>query len=401
MGAFEDFLGSSTGGLASSGASGLLSFGLGQIGAAIQWNREKKKMKIQQENALERMAKSQEYNLANMEKQNEYQIAAEQRANEYNSIGSQVERARQAGVSPLAAIGSGGAGGLMSVSSAPSGAIPSGSSPSGGAPAGPQAQYFDFARAADIGADIQLKKSQASVAEAQASYYESLTTGKNIENYIQENTKETQIRIENLKAKGLDLTNKAQEFNNSVQQISFATDQALKQQAILKASAELYQIYNSELRADALADSTVKLQAKQLMLTVAKTRETNANVEKIEAETITEGARYLATLSESDYYDAMATLGWKDADLKEIQKELSQFEFEFRQSHAEEDRKFQRSSERWQRAFNGINSLSNAAYAACAVAGTVVTGGYGGVFAAGGGRVPQKYQGKSPNTIGY
>lgn len=151
-----------------SAGSGLLNFGLGQIGAAIQWNREKKKMKIQQENALEQMAKSQEYNLANMEKQNEYQIAAEQRANEYNSIGAQVERARQAGVSSLAAIGSGGAGGLMSVSSAPSGATPSGSSPSGGAPAGPQAQYFDFARAADIGADIQLKKSQADAAAAQA-----------------------------------------------------------------------------------------------------------------------------------------------------------------------------------------------------------------------------------------
>lgn len=77
---------------------------------------------------------------------------------------------------------------------------------------------------------------------------------------------------------------------------------------------------------------------------------------------------------------------------------MAQFESEFRQSHAEEDRKFQRSSERWQRAFNGINSLSNAAYAACAVAGTVVTGGYGGVFAAAGGRIPQK---NPSNPIGY
>lgn len=114
--------------------SGAVNFGFGQAAAAIDWKREQKKMQIQQDNALAQMAKSQEYNLENMAKQNEYQIAAEERANDYNDIGSQLDRARSAGVSPLAALGSGGAGGLMSVSSAPSGSMPSGSAPSGGAP---------------------------------------------------------------------------------------------------------------------------------------------------------------------------------------------------------------------------------------------------------------------------
>ena len=115
-------------------AQSFLNFGLGQATAAIDWKREKKKMQMQQDYSLAQMAKAQEYNLSNMAKQNEYQIAAEERTNDYNDIGSQLDRARDAGVSPLAALGSGGAGGLMSVSSAPSGSMPSGSAPSGGAP---------------------------------------------------------------------------------------------------------------------------------------------------------------------------------------------------------------------------------------------------------------------------
>ena len=134
MGAFNDFLGTASGGLATGAASSLLNFGLGQIGAAIQHKRNKELMDKTQEQELEQMAQSQEYNLANMEVQNQYQIDAENRANEWNSAKAQVQRAREAGISPLAALGSGGAGGSMGVSSAPSSSTPqgSGSSPATG-----------------------------------------------------------------------------------------------------------------------------------------------------------------------------------------------------------------------------------------------------------------------------
>lgn len=115
--------------------SGVANFGLGQAAGAIDWQREKKKMALQQEYDLAQMEQSQQYNERNMQLQNQYQIDAERRANEFNSVGAQVERARAAGVSPAAALGSGGAGGLMSTSSAPSSSTPSPvGAPSGGAP---------------------------------------------------------------------------------------------------------------------------------------------------------------------------------------------------------------------------------------------------------------------------
>lgn len=167
MGDFLKNLASSGAGAIANAGSGLLNFGLGQIGAAIQWKREKQKMQMQQDYALEQMAQSQQYNLDNMAKQNEYQIAAEDRANAFNSVGAQVERARQAGVSPMAALGSGGAGGTMSVSSAPTGGSPSGSAPSGGVPSSGGAQFFDLARGIELGASVALKSSQQALVDEQ------------------------------------------------------------------------------------------------------------------------------------------------------------------------------------------------------------------------------------------
>ena len=81
---------------------------------------------------------------------------------------------------------------------------------------------------------------------------------------------------------------------------------------------------------------------------------------------------------------------------------MAQFESDFRKEHAEEDRDFARASERWNRLSNTLDSISNVAYAACAVAGTVVTGGYGGNFVAGGGKLPAKYTGQGQGKpMGY
>lgn len=166
MGALETFLGTANGGVATGAASGLLNFGLGQIGAAIQHKRNKQLMDKAQQQELEQMEKSQEYNLANMEVQNQYQIDAENRANAWNSAEAQVNRAREAGVSPLAALGSGGAGGTMSVSSAPSSSTPqgSGSSPSTGS--APSAT-FNLAQAMQAGAQIGLMAAEKSKSEAE------------------------------------------------------------------------------------------------------------------------------------------------------------------------------------------------------------------------------------------
>lgn len=335
----------------------------------------------------------------NMAYQAELNQQAVDRQNDYNSPVAVAARARAAGVDPSVLLG--GSPGSPGISGASAGA-------SFGSPSGRSSSPQDFFSRAAGGLQLQNMEATRDATRAQekkdiaeAEYYDSLKTGKDIENHIQDQTKEIQIRIAALKEKGLDLTNQSQAFENSVKEVLHETDMALRQQAILKASAELYQIYNSEQRADDLAASTIKLQAKQLILAQAQADQATASVQEIEARTLTEGARYLATLSESEYYDAMTVLGWKDADLKDIQKEVAEFERDFRKEHAEEDRDFQRSSERWNRAFKGVEALSDAAFAACAVAGTVVTGGYGGVFAAGGGRVPQKYQGKPVNPIGF
>ena len=181
MGAFNDFLGTASGGLVTGTASGLFNFGLGQIGAAIQHKRNKELMDKSQEQQLEQMAQSQEYNLANMEVQNQYQIDAENRANEWNSAKAQVQRAREAGVSPLAALGSGGAGGSMGVSSAPSSSTPQGSGSSPATGSGTSAT-FNLAQAMQAGAQIGLMASEKAEADARERNLNEQTRGLEFDN---------------------------------------------------------------------------------------------------------------------------------------------------------------------------------------------------------------------------
>lgn len=123
MSAFGDFISKSSSSLGNVGSSvinGLFSL----LGQRKQFKYQKQLNEQQQEMALEQMQQSQDYNLANMATQNQYAIDAEKRAQEWNDIGAQASRARAAGISPLAALGS-SSGGVLSQSSAPSSTTPS------------------------------------------------------------------------------------------------------------------------------------------------------------------------------------------------------------------------------------------------------------------------------------
>lgn len=85
--------------------------------------------------ALDQMRQSQDYNLSNMAIQNQYAIDAEKRVQAWNDIGAQSSRARAAGISPLAALGS-SSGGVLSQSSSPSSSTPGAVGSSSGGRAG-------------------------------------------------------------------------------------------------------------------------------------------------------------------------------------------------------------------------------------------------------------------------
>lgn len=119
--------------VASSGATGLISGGLGQLfggmNARRQWRYQQKQMKLQQKYALEQMQKQSELSYANWQKQFDYE-------NAYNDPTKVFDRYLKAGVTPAAVLGSSGVGvnATMSGGSAP---MPSASGPSGGSPLAP------------------------------------------------------------------------------------------------------------------------------------------------------------------------------------------------------------------------------------------------------------------------
>ncbi len=114
---------------ASTGATGLISGGIGQIFAGMnarrQWRYQQKQMALQQKYALEQMQKQSELSYSNWQKQFDYE-------NAYNDPSKVFERYLAAGVTPAAVLGSSGVGvnATMSGGSAP---MPSASGPSGSA----------------------------------------------------------------------------------------------------------------------------------------------------------------------------------------------------------------------------------------------------------------------------
>lgn len=115
-------------GAAQSGASGLISGGIGQIFAGMnarrQWKYAKKQMALQQKYALEQMAKQAEYEYGNWQKQFDYE-------NAYNDPSKVFDRYRNAGVTPAAVLGSSGVGVNATMSGGSAGSVGA-SGPSGG-----------------------------------------------------------------------------------------------------------------------------------------------------------------------------------------------------------------------------------------------------------------------------
>lgn len=127
---FGEALGQSA---ASTGATGLISGGIGQIFAGMnarrQWRYQQKQMALQQKYALEQMQKQSELSYANWQRQFDYE-------NAYNDPSKVFDRYLKAGVTPAAVLGSSGVGvnATMSGGSAPT---PSASGPSGSFAGGP------------------------------------------------------------------------------------------------------------------------------------------------------------------------------------------------------------------------------------------------------------------------
>jgi len=115
-------------GAAQSGASGLISGGIGQIFAGMnarrQWKYTQKQMALQQKYALEQMAKQAEYEYGNWQKQFDYE-------NAYNDPSKVFDRYSKAGVTPAAVLGGSGVGVNATMSGGSAGSVGA-SGPSGG-----------------------------------------------------------------------------------------------------------------------------------------------------------------------------------------------------------------------------------------------------------------------------
>lgn len=395
-------------------ASGAINFGFGQAAAAVDWKREQKKMQIEQDNALAQMAQSQAYNVENMERQNQYQIEAEQRANEYNSVGAQVERARAAGVSPAAALGSGGAGGLMSVAPAPSSSTPSpAGAPSGGAPRSNPGHGVDLSSSA-------LEGRQESLVREQQEYYKQLAIGQAVQNevdeysknfdkmarrYIADKTKfdaaQSEFKV-NTQEELHDLD--VQEREERIRQIGVNIDNTIKS---TNADVQLKEVMRVELWTQAclnLANSNRAYAASAL--DYARTNLTNLEsidlgiklkytdikqqleIKSIVAGITLQGAQTLSALSQTELNASLVQLNLDEHDLNIIEKDLAQFRATFEKEHKEKDWRFDRRMQRKQtRAYSKmadasmLNGLSNVTMAACRAVGTMATFGFGGVGA--------------------
>lgn len=126
-------------GSAQTGASGLISGGLGQLFAGMnarrQWKYTQKQMALQQKYALEQMQKQSELEYGNWQKQFDYE-------NEYNLPTNVFSRYLDAGVTPAAALGSSGVGINATMSGGSPGSIGA-SGPSGG-PGAPGSTPLDM-----------------------------------------------------------------------------------------------------------------------------------------------------------------------------------------------------------------------------------------------------------------
>ena len=229
-----------------------------------EYSKSKDADKDAQENLIT-MILGQEFAERSAEKQNQYNIEAEQREREWNSIGAQAQRARSAGISPIAALGmsSGSSIGTQVSSATGSGTNSSTRSRQSDIAALNSAidQVNTQIRERQLALEEQRVQNETSVAEAEVAKKESETIAQQFENQIRPMLNE--LKLDDIET---------QKIKNSVERAvnSGGTDSLAYKQAM----AELENL---------VKDTSVKEEIKNL--TNAQIETEKARVENLESST--------------------------------------------------------------------------------------------------------------------
>lgn len=373
-----------TGGVGSA-VSGL--FGIGQSFLNNHFQKEAEKRQFdyqtklnqqQQDNTLAQMAQSQDYNKENMALQNEYQIAAENRANAYNSVGAQIERAEAAGVSPLAALGQGGAGGMMSVSSAPSSSTPSPSGANAGHIAtqnGMAALMQNSAQMAQIGANIALQAEQQENTATNTESQRKDVERKEIENRYLEAKEIASLSIQRLTASNLKLDAEIKHYQAQVAEITAANEPEKQRLALLHSLRSIAEINQRIWESNELTpgrksqlESEVANLNQQVLTSAAQASLFGAQATLTQKQAETEGYRALVMMSEFDRVNALADLGFEQAEAQRIANEFDKAHNEFKKEHFKSDK-------RWERAASALNMAQGVVSSVCGAVGCAMSAG--------------------------
>ena len=383
---FLDFIKSSGGG---SVAGSLLGGAFGLAGQALnnkyqkeseerQFGYQTKLNDQQQEHALAQMAQSQAYNEQNMATQNQYQIDAENRANAYNSVGAQVARARAAGVSPAAALGSGGAGGLMTAASAPSSSTPSPTGANAGSVSS-RAPLLDLAQAvtsgAQVGAQIALSSSEQKNVEQNTALQAAQTVNQQIKNQYEAAISQAKLDGYKLTNSGLAIENEIKEYNRQIAEVTASNEPEKQRLSLLESLRRIAQI-NQAIDSDKT-------------LTEAKRKELAASVESLtaaavasgaqaglygaqktltEKQAVTEGYKALVQQNEAGRVKMLTDLGYSQKEAQDIANKFNKAHNDFKEKHFESDR-------RWEKAAIGVQMGQAIISSVCGAVGCAVSGG--------------------------
>lgn len=334
-------------------------------------------------------ALNQEYALQSMEQVNRYNIEAEERANDYNSMGAQMHRADQAGVSRIAALGQ-STGQTISSMSPVAGTTPRSASRSARANEIAQMTIGAISQGLDIYKQIAEVRNLDQNTKLQLSQ----TQHQEIQNEIASATKTTEINIAKLKEQGIDISNQQARFDYQMSQITAPLDVQQKEQAIQKSFAETFSIYYTAQKQGEVADSQVQLNMSQILLNGKLGGVYDAQVENLREDTILKGAQYLETLSRSELNKACEQLTMDKATAQQLANDFTEWKNEYEQENIPKRERLYRTTER-------INRATSIVQCMCMAAGTIMTGGVGGVFAKGGqvhSKVPILY-GASGNPV--
>lgn len=311
---------------------------------------------------------NQEYALQSMAQANAYNIEAEMRANQYNDIGAQLQRARNAGVSPLAALGQ-TTGQTISSSSPVTGTTPRTQSRSARANEIAQMTIGAISQGLNIYKEIAEVRNLDQNTKLQLSQ----TNHQEIQNEIASATKTTEINIAKLKEQGIDISNQQKNFEYQMSQITAPLDIKQKEQAIKKSFAETFSIYYTAQKQGEVADSQVQLNMSQILLNGKLGGVYDAQVENLREDTILKGAQYLETLSRSELNKACEQLTMDKSFAQQIANDFSEWKAEF-------DKQNVPKSERAKRFQQYVSGATDIVQCLCMAVGTISTGGVGGVL---------------------